>query len=438
MSVPLAVKTEGISKRYQLGQRAHYGRLTESVAATFVRAIRRRGKTDEDSGFFWALKDVSLEIERGQVLGIIGRNGAGKSTLLKILSRITWPTEGHAEVVGKVGSLLEVGTGFHPELTGRENVYLNGAILGMKRAEIDQKFDAIIEFAEIDRFVDTAVKFYSSGMKVRLAFAIAAFLEAEVLFVDEVLAVGDYRFQRKCLETMRHVGETGQTVILVSHNLAAIRAFCNSCVVLDHGRVIGIGGTDACVQQYVTMMSNDDTQLDVDVSMHNRPVGQGSALRFTRVRLDADPESGKLLRGEPIRVDLEFDVTREVSDVAIGFSIYSIDGTWILQCLNVHSGPPYERLTPGRYAVRAVVAENDLVGGRYVLGVGSRSGSEGLDWVQEPIQFEVVESERASWWLDPGSAGLIQPRSSFGPPQALEWPEPRGLDSAIRTREPRS
>lgn len=407
------MRTEGLSKRYRIGRRANYGRLTESLATGFSRPFRRERLPDEQR-FIWALKDVSLQIDQGEVVGIIGRNGAGKTTLLKILSRVTWPTEGHAKVRGRVGTFLEVGTGFHPELTGRENVYLNGAILGLHKAEIDQKFNEIVEFAEIDKFLDTPVKFYSSGMHMRLAFAVAANLNTDVLFVDEVLAVGDYRFQQKCLETMRRVGETGDTVIMVSHDLGAIQTFCTSCVWLNDGRVVKVGEVEECVQSYLQSFSSRSSDLDVDVSDAERPANQGESFRFVRVGLRPGHADGLLRRGEPIRVDFEFIVTQPVEAVALGFSIHASDGTWVLQSLNTHRAPPYEEIQPGRYSVEATVPENVLVEGRYVLGVGARSRTEGLDWVREAIEFEVAAEPRASWWLDPGRAGVVRLKSHFG------------------------
>jgi lipopolysaccharide transport system ATP-binding protein len=244
MASDVVIKVEGLSKRYRLGQREpiYYQTLRDNLAQKIqglFNHIFRRSSTDskssqaKDNPWIWALKDVSFEVKRGEVLGIIGRNGAGKSTLLKVLSRITEPTLGRAEILGRVGSLLEVGTGFHPELTGRENIYLNGAILGMKKAEIDKKFDEIVAFAEIEKFIDTPVKRYSSGMYVRLAFAVAAHLEPEILLVDEVLAVGDAAFQRKCLGKMEDVAREGRTVLFVSHNIGAISSLCDFALLLN-------------------------------------------------------------------------------------------------------------------------------------------------------------------------------------------------------------
>jgi lipopolysaccharide transport system ATP-binding protein len=243
-----AIQVDGISKRYQIGQlQAAYDTLRDTVA----QRVMRRREESEDTREIWALKDISLSVAEGEVLGIIGRNGAGKSTLLKILTRITSPTEGRAELRGRVGSLLEVGTGFHPELTGRENIFLNGSILGMRRGEIKRKFPDIVEFSGIEKFLDTPVKRYSSGMYVRLAFSVAAYLEPEILLVDEVLAVGDFEFQRRCLGRMEDLSQSGRTVIFVSHNLQAISRLCDRALLLERGRAVQDGPSEDVVAQYL-------------------------------------------------------------------------------------------------------------------------------------------------------------------------------------------
>jgi lipopolysaccharide transport system ATP-binding protein len=262
----IGIKIEGLSKRYRIGaHRQAYKTLREKLNETALAPFRaaksiltRSGNGNDHkskSETFWALKDVSFEVKRGEVVGIIGRNGAGKSTLLKILSRITEPTEGYADMNGRIASLLEVGTGFHPELTGRENIFLNGSILGMKRAEINRKFDEIVVFAEIDKFIDTPVKYYSSGMYVRLAFAVAAHLDPEILLVDEVLAVGDIGFQEKCLGKIGDVAKEGRTVLFVSHNLGAIQRLCSDAILLDYGTIQSRGAPPEVVQHYLGLMT---------------------------------------------------------------------------------------------------------------------------------------------------------------------------------------
>jgi lipopolysaccharide transport system ATP-binding protein len=255
----VAISCENLGKQYRLGAQETYRALREAITSAVAASFRRK-KTVAPDGYIWALEDVSLEIKRGEVVGIVGHNGAGKSTLLKILSRITKPTRGHAQINGRVGSLLEVGTGFHPELSGRENIYLNGAILGMRKSEIERKFDEIVAFAEVEKFIDTPVKRYSSGMYVRLAFGVAAHLETEVLLVDEVLAVGDAQFQKKCFAKMNEIGKHGRTILFVSHNIAAVRSICEEAVILDQGRVTAKGAIDETVDEYLAQMMVADVE----------------------------------------------------------------------------------------------------------------------------------------------------------------------------------
>jgi lipopolysaccharide transport system ATP-binding protein len=307
----LVVQSENLGKQYRIGalQRG-YRTLRESLmdaAKAPGRMIRRtiRGEPPPEDQMIWALRDVCFDVRRGEVLGIIGRNGAGKSTLLKVLSRITEPTAGRVRVSGRVGSLLEVGTGFHPELTGRENIYLNGAILGMRRAEIDQRFDEIVAFSEIEKFIDTPVKHYSSGMFLRLAFAVAAHLTPEILLVDEVLAVGDERFQKKCMGKMQSVGREGRTVLFVSHNMNAIHRLCPRTILLDEGRVRADGETPEVISEYLNA-DRSETDCKEWLAPDQAP-GDGTA-RLKRVRvLDrrGRAQSSFEIR-DPIRIEVEF------------------------------------------------------------------------------------------------------------------------------------
>jgi len=298
----IAIRCEGLGKQYRIGQRERYRALRDTVTDALSAPFRRlrsafsgaNGATPNGNGdnSFWALKDLSFEIKRGEVVGVIGRNGAGKSTLLKILSRITAPTEGEVEIRGRVGSLLEVGTGFHPELTGRENIFLNGAILGMRKAEIERKFDEIISFAEVEKFLDTPVKRYSSGMHVRLAFAVAAHLEPEILVVDEVLAVGDAAFQKKCLGKMGGVAKQGRTVLFVSHDMTAIQTLCTRAIFLHGGRVEGFGPTSDQIEAYLNnskKVSRINAKNSLDLSKDLKlchfeftpnPVVSGESVKF--------------------------------------------------------------------------------------------------------------------------------------------------------------
>ena len=293
-----AIVVEGLGKRYQIGQREPYGALRDVL----MNALRgkRRGASD----MIWALKDASFEIKQGEVVGIIGRNGAGKSTLLKILSRITKPTEGKADIWGRVGSLLEVGTGFHPELTGRENIYLNGAILGMRKAEIARKFDEIVAFAETEQFLDTPVKHYSSGMRVRLAFAVAAHLEPEILLIDEVLAVGDAAFQKKCLGKMGDVAKAGRTILFVSHNMSAILNLCSRVILFDQGKIAAEGKPSETTKRYLEGL---ERRGSVDLLSYPNRRGRGR-VKFSKIWFENGP--GKTLEqaisGEPVSVLIEY------------------------------------------------------------------------------------------------------------------------------------
>src|SRR2546428_1113028 len=293
----IAIRVEGLSKRYCIGaSQEPYYTLRETLTESLARPLRQlwsffspngAAATTPEASSIWALKDVSFEVKRGEAVGIIGRNGAGKSTLLKILSRITEPTEGRINIHGRVGSLLEVGTGFHNELTGRENIYLSGAILGMKKAEIGRKFDEIVAFAEVQRFVDTAVKHYSSGMYLRLAFAVAAHLEPEILLVDEVLAVGDVVFQRKCLGKMGDVARQGRTILFVSHNMAAVESLCSTAYLLENGRVIDEGPTQTVVQHYLQSAAS---MASIPLDQREDRTGDKS-VRFISLSLEStDPD----------------------------------------------------------------------------------------------------------------------------------------------------
>ena len=392
------IRVEGLSKRYRIGERvARYRTLRESLTGALRRPFGRRAADGAD--LVWALRDVSFEVPRGEILGVIGRNGAGKSTLLKVLSGITCPTEGTVRIHGRVVSLLEVGTGFHPELTGRENVYLNGAILGMRRAEMDRRFDDIVAFAQVERFVDTPVKHYSSGMYFRLAFAVAAHLSPEVVLVDEVLAVGDAEFQRKCLGKMGEAARQARTVLFVSHNMGAISAFCHRVVYLANGRVRAIGTPDAIVAQYLADVFGDDRTDLAEL----RGAGYGRTLRFTAIDLAAD-DGANVAFGAPLRfrVTLRSDVSAQ--ELSLGASVFSVTGTCVgtLFTRERFAMAPGEartfsltlagaRLAPGSYYASVSVGHGGRDGGRldFDLVVGrpafhvlpmSPSGEAIADW----------------------------------------------------------
>jgi len=347
MSSDIAIRCEGLSKRYRIGEQERYKALRDVIADTVAAPFRRlrsafaKGNGNADaasslspsslpfalgpsplgpsnsqseirnrqSNCIWALDDVSFEIKHGDVVGIIGRNGAGKSTLLKILSRITKPTKGHAEIHGRVGSLLEVGTGFHPELTGRENIYLNGAILGMRKGEIDRKFDEIVAFAEVEKFIDTPVKRYSSGMHVRLAFAVAAHMETEILLVDEVLAVGDAEFQKKCLGKIGDVARRGRTVLFVSHDMSAIRLLCARAIRLGSGRIVGQGPAKEQVEDYLKVAKN------ISAIKRREPLRLGSNLQLNNFEVTPNAT----ISGAPLQfmMELESAVPMRINELAV-------------------------------------------------------------------------------------------------------------------------
>jgi homopolymeric O-antigen transport system ATP-binding protein len=349
------ITAENLSKRYERGMAATSGLLRDTLALA-IRAPHKLFRRDRKESF-WALKDVSLDVPQGEVLGLIGRNGSGKTTLLKILSRITRPTEGWAEIRGRVGSLLEVGTGFHPELTGRENAYLSGAILGMGKQEITRKFDEIVAFAELEKFIDTPVKHYSSGMYVRLAFAVAAHLEPEILLVDEVLAVGDIRFQKKCLGKMGDVARAGRTVILVTHQLNQIRRLCHRVVWLDGGAVRRTGATAEVVGAYETEMSSQDR------ASTDRPFDQKHGARFVSWSVLDGPKDSphSIATTGPLRVRFVLEIQSPVRHGHHGITLYNADRQivwgWATDELELEPGIvelvyefPYLPLRPGGYS----------------------------------------------------------------------------------------
>ena len=409
----VAIQAEGLSKLYHIGPRERYYTLRDTLMNTlkapfrpFCRNGSQNSPIEDRDNTIWALKNVSFEIKKGDVVGVIGRNGAGKSTLLKILSRITEPTEGEARIYGRVGSLLEVGTGFHSELTGRENIYLNGAILGMKKAEISRRFDEIVSFAEVEKFLDTPVKHYSSGMYVRLAFAVAAHLNPEILLVDEVLAVGDAAFQKKCLGKMSNVAREGRTVLFVSHNMQAVRTLCESCVLLNSGQAIFMGEVDTCIEQYLHCLQENGgiDSKEIETLSIPRPEGLGTPFRISRVRLQTAGPGAALRFGESIGLEMEIECYEEQVEVGFGVAIHLMDGVRILQCLNTEASPPIPLLEPGKYCVRFVLPHNPIAPGHYRLDFGARCAKKGLDWVRGVLPFEILPTDRYdSTWFAPTS-----------------------------------
>ncbi len=354
----IAIRVEGLGKRYRIGQgsRSGYKSLRESLANGLQGTLDRLpailggngGKSNGESSHdhIWALKDVSFEVKRGEVVGVIGRNGAGKSTLLKIISRITAPTEGSVDIFGRVGSLLEVGTGFHPELTGRENIYLNGAILGMRQAEIEAKFDEIVAFSELEKFIDTPVKFYSSGMYVRLAFAVAAHLEPEILLVDEVLAVGDAAFQKKCLGKMGEVAGEGRTVLFVSHNMSAVTRLCKQALRLEEGELADRGHSPDVVERYI----GKDSPIKA-MAILEPDAAKPMRLRKVVILNSSGVSSTQLEMGEPFRVCVEYDINRPVTAAHVICFIHTNEGVNVFGTGDADTNPRMLQCrSPGKYA----------------------------------------------------------------------------------------
>jgi lipopolysaccharide transport system ATP-binding protein len=420
MSEPMVV-VESVSKRYQRGMLGSRGLLSERIGHALRSPLQRRAQPLNESSaeLFWALRDVSLEIAEGEVVGIIGRNGAGKSTLLKLLSRITPPTEGRISLYGRVASLLEVGTGFHPELTGRENVYLNGAILGMRRREIERRFDEIVDFSGVGAFLDTPVKRYSSGMYVRLGFAVAAHLDPEILLVDEVLAVGDTEFQRKCLGKMQDASAAGRTVVFISHNLVSLRRLCPRTYWLDEGRVILEGPSDAVVRRYLQDTDAGGHEGDVAVDDDAPRMGSGHA-RFTRVSLlgpDGRPAT-TLHLGEPIRVAIGFEVARPLEQAVIEVGITSQDGERIATVQNVDFGRDPVGLDRGAHKA-TVEIDSGMLPGAFAIDVAIHDVSGvTADFLQRIIRFTTLNAsaDGGDYYRWPVVRGYARPRSrwSFG------------------------
>lgn len=390
------IQAQSLSKKYHIGalQKQH-DRLGEQLADVLLAPVRRarkllRGQAtgaaelDEE---IWALDDVNFEIRQGETVGILGRNGAGKSTLLKILSRITEPTRGYADIFGRVGSLLEVGTGFHPELTGRENIFLNGAILGMRKAEIERKFDEIVSFAEIEKFIDTPVKHYSSGMYVRLAFSVAAHLEPEILLVDEVLAVGDVAFQKKCLGKMDDVAQHGRTVLFVSHNMGLLQALCERGILLEEGRVRMDGTIDEAIQTYLRTLEEIDS---LDVSERTDRQGQGRVkLIGLEILNRSDPLATTLTTGCATRFVFQLDGT--MAGLSCAFTIFNQLGQRIAS-FKSDAPSPEDAYDPGMGPQFVCdIDELTLVAGRYRLGVLIRGGGEWQDYLEAAATFDVQE-----------------------------------------------
>jgi len=422
----VAIRVENISKRYRIGAaptKFRYGMLRDRIVdmvkapARLLSSVVRRPSSDEgrtkNDAYIWALKDVSFEVEEGQVLGIIGRNGAGKSTLLKILSRVTEPTKGMVTVRGRVGSLLEVGTGFHPELTGRENIYLNGAILGMKRSEIDRKFDEIVAFSEVEQFIDTPVKRYSSGMYLRLAFAVAAHLEPEILVVDEVLAVGDTEFQKKCLGKMGDVAQQGRTVLFVSHNMSAILRLTHESIVLDKGKMLLRAPTPQAVDYYLSA-----GHAQAGERIWDEGEAPEAAAPFRPLALRLHDRHGKVVdtvrSTEPVTIEWEYELSAPLSGLRVGLYLSTMRGEYVLTSFDTDDPKMFERhggRQAGHYLSRCTLPPDFLNEGRYALGVNASSfGIRRYFQDEQALAFNVDASGApGTQWPEPRQ-GPIRPR----------------------------
>ncbi len=401
---------ENLGKKYIIGQQKQerYTALRDviangakSIGSKLLKPFDKQipQQTTED---FWALKDVSFEIKRGDRVGIIGRNGAGKSTLLKVLTRITEPTNGRISIKGRVASLLEVGTGFHPELTGRENIYLNGAILGMSKAEIKNKFDEIVEFAGIEKFLDTPVKRYSSGMYVRLAFAVAAHLEPEILVVDEVLAVGDAQFQKKCLGKMQDVAEQGRTVLFVSHDMQAISTLTQRCLMLSRGQCVYQGLTDGGIAEYLREGGNEEL-VYTDLPSDSEP-------KITRVELRTSEPSNTQIHGELMEVEFEISTPVPIKGAALSFQVYDSLQQPVLHLLTLDSELPMCR-EPGVFHLVCRIPKLRLYIGRYNIKIhfSERSTGKKIQTINNICPFEVVAygKLRDGYWA-PNNAKYVE------------------------------
>lgn len=393
----VVIEIEDLCKTYRLGSisgRTFSQDFNSWLAKTFKKEDPNKkigSKNYAKDEYLQALDSINLQIEEGETLGIIGLNGAGKSTLLKILSRVTAPTSGRVKINGRIASLLEVGTGFHPELTGRENTYLNGAILGMTKKEIDEKIHDIIEFAEIEKFIDTPVKRYSSGMYVRLAFSVAAHLEPEILVVDEVLAVGDYQFQQKCLGKMGDISHGGRTVLFVSHQLSMIKALCRKCILLDQGRLIMFGDTDEVIEEYL----NQKQTLNLVSHVYFKRDDSKEAAQVNRIILrdKEGREASSFELFDPIFLEVEYEIKKSLIGVALGYSIYKNQGA-VCHSFDTDVEPQLlQRREPGRYLAEVEIP-NILKAGNYCMDFTiCRPGLDGIDFKKNILSFAVDEKK---------------------------------------------
>lgn len=378
-----SIEIQGLSKRYLLGRTQRNQMFRERL----VEMIKHPFGGMKETKSIWALRDVSFDADEGEVVGIVGRNGAGKSTLLKILSRITYPTSGEVRVNGRVASLLEVGTGFHDELTGRENIYLNGSILGMRKREVEERFDAIIDFSGVEQFIDTPIKHYSSGMRLRLGFAVAAHLEPDVLIVDEVLAVGDAGFQKKCIQTMEGLRSSGRTVLFVSHNLAAVENLCSRAIWIDSGRIRMDGGAKEVIEAYMGTFARTETAGSGFSSMQGR-LGNGD-IRYTRIELlTVDEKSREIVRsGDSLLLRFHYRAEKAARHPSFGFRLFTEMGTLITETSTWHHRIVINEVKPGEGYIDLQIESLNLIPARYYFSLWI-TGDQGV--VYDGIEYGTV------------------------------------------------
>ncbi len=404
------IEVKHLSKQYSIGRDATYKTLSGSLTSALRNPLKALKDSSRPNETFWALKDVKFEIKRGEVVGIIGRNGAGKSTLLKLLSRITHPTEGEIVMRGRVGSLLEVGTGFHPELTGRENIYFNGAILGMKKREIDDKFDEIVKFSGVEKFLDTPVKRYSSGMQVRLAFSVAAHLEPEILLVDEVLAVGDAAFQKKCLGKMSEVAEGGRTVLFVSHNMTAIRTLCSRAIMLKQGMIAADETATEVVSKYIGEMQKSILMRE----WHEEsiaPQNESVLLKNVTICDENGTQLNEIHTDIPFNIEIEYKVKIENALVGITVIFYDSENNCVFSCINNNEINWYGKQMPvGIYKTICKIPSNFFNNGWFNLSINlfERGFSDQL-MIDEIIKMEILDSDTVRGDYYGNYAGVVRP-----------------------------
>ncbi len=401
------IEVQHLSKKYSLGKKKEmYTTFRDTIMDVISHPFRKREKRED----FWALQDINFTVQPGEVLGIIGRNGAGKSTLLKILSRITDPTDGQVIMRGRVASLLEVGTGFHPELSGRENIYLSGSVLGMRKDEIDQKFDEIVAFAEVEKFLELPIKRYSSGMYMRLAFSVAAHLDPEILLVDEVLAVGDIAFQKKCLGKMEHVAKGGRTVIFVSHQLEFLAQLCSRCLLIDQGRIVKDGPSRDVINSYISLV-----RTSAPTSLRDRKDRQGEGnVRFTETWVE-DKDGKKVRRvisGQPIKIVAEYEVEdgHSINNLAVSFAVLTIHGATVVDLGTGTFSPDFIGNIPKRGRVECSIPRLHFNSGEFVYNAllrSAKSGNELEDWIKNAGFFTVEPGDYYRTGHIAGTASLL-------------------------------